>query len=520
MEYKDLTFDQQIEARLTISLSTESAIEWLKSNALKKNLTGFDRGSDELKDFINFYYAKRNDPNLSLAIARYGTHIETLKKLYGSDDPFIKTAILANPLVGPEGFLQIGILDENAAEKLILDPKTTRQQLDALFTNPKIVREFLVKVLNREGKFKDLSEDGIFLSIVRSVSLNPICSEKYDNTILDGFGEYQFGKLADALLSLLLSAPVNQSWALTLNELIVKVSMSHLPDKISANILSRWFDPETKEDADEPSDEMLGGFFWLRKTIAKILLKSHRAEDKKEISPNHQDKAVRLAYYENTSPSELFQTNVFDKNFTYPSWEYRKQYDQDDNQKKFVSACEKYFALDKNDFIDSLIGNLSFWKRNQERALLQDLSWNLAEDEYSSMMVPNNYNARESYMLSKYPQFFNDDDFADVPEELSMDNKIEKINEQLKKIDSRLENLSFEEIVGEQRDYIKNLLDETNEQLENVRINVENRIKENSGENLIQRLINRIEMIEKKQLSSGWMWLIIFLLILILLTKH
>ena len=58
---------------------------------------------------------------------------------------------------------------------------------------------------------------------------------------------------------------------------------------------------------------------------------------------------------------------------------------------------------------------------------------------------------------------FVDDDFADVPEELSQDNKIEKINEQL---------------------------------------------------------IARIEMIEKKQLSSSWMWLIIFLLILILLTKH
>tara|TARA_B100000929_G_scaffold260550_1_gene224845 strand:- start:197 stop:394 length:198 start_codon:yes stop_codon:yes gene_type:complete len=58
---------------------------------------------------------------------------------------------------------------------------------------------------------------------------------------------------------------------------------------------------------------------------------------------------------------------------------------------------------------------------------------------------------------------FVDDNFADVPEELSQDNKIEKINEQL---------------------------------------------------------IARIEMIEKKQLSSRWMWLIMFLLILILLTKH
>ncbi|SVC50643.1 uncharacterized protein METZ01_LOCUS303497, partial [marine metagenome] len=166
MEYKDLTFDQQIEAKLTISLSTESAIEWLKSNALKKKPSVFGDESNKLKDFVNSHYAKRDEPNLSLAVARYGTHIETLKKLYRSDDPFIKMAILANPLVGPKEFsFNIGVLDESAAEKLIFDPKTTAQQLDALFTNPYIDRAFLVKVVNREGKFKDLSEDGIFLSI-------------------------------------------------------------------------------------------------------------------------------------------------------------------------------------------------------------------------------------------------------------------------------------------------------------------------------------------------------------------
>ena len=53
-----------------------------------------------------------------------------------------------------------------------------------------------------------------------------------------------------------------------------------------------------------------------------------------------------------------------------------------------------------------------------------------------------------------------------------------------------------------------------------VQRDVKNEIKEISNENIIQQLIARVEMIEKKQLSSSWMWLIIFLLILILLTKH
>jgi len=51
-----------------------------------------------------------------------------------------------------------------------------------------------------------------------------------------------------------------------------------------------------------------------------------------------------------------------------------------------------------------------------------------------------------------------------------------------------------------------------------VQRDVKNKIKEISNENIIQQLIARVEMIEKKQLSSSWMWLIMFLLILILLT--
>ena len=53
-----------------------------------------------------------------------------------------------------------------------------------------------------------------------------------------------------------------------------------------------------------------------------------------------------------------------------------------------------------------------------------------------------------------------------------------------------------------------------------VQRDVKNKIKEISNENITQQLIARVEMIEKKRLSSSWMWLIMFLLILILLTKH
>ncbi len=516
LEYKHLEPDQQIEAKLTISLSTESSIEWLKSNALKKNPQNFFSGSTDLKDFVNSQYAKRKDPTLSLAVARYGTHIETLKELYRSGDHFIKMAILANSLVGPADYLVCGIIEESEAEKLILDPNTPDDQIHALFTNPNINREFLEKVVKREGDFKDLSDD-MFSNIVIYISLNPICSEKYDDTFMDGYAEYSFGKLPSALFSLISIVPVNRNWAITLKKLLEKLALDWPPNDISLNVKDRWFNPEKKDDQDEASDLVLDSFHYLRKEIAKTFFRHSSSEDTKEISPNHQDQAIREVYYENITPGELFGGGIYKKDFSYPSFEYLDEYDQDAIQEKVVSTCKKYYSLDKDDFLTCLTFNLNFWKRKQERGLLRDLSWHLPNKD-GNMDAPNLYNGRERIMLREYPHFFVDDDFADIPEELSLKNEISKINEKLEQIYSHQE-IQFkevEEIEEEAKNQVKKILDVTNQQLEKVSRD----LNEISEKNIIQQLIDRIETIERKQLSTAWMWLIIILLILILLTKH
>jgi len=515
-EYEHLSYDQQIEAKLTTSLSTESAIEWLKANASKKGSSMLSSNTNNLKDFVNSSYVKRDDPNLSLAVARYGTHIETLKKLYQSDDPVIKMAILANSSIGPEGFLQDGIIEKSEAIKLILDPEVNSDFIKALFSNPHIDREFLTEVVEKENEFKDI-DDNTFTLIIWTIISNPILLEKYDDTIMDGYAEYSFDKLLFSLFSLVSTVPVNKNWAAILQPLLFKITLPYVSDDISLNVIDRWFNPETEDDKGELSDMEKDTFFFLRTEIAKVFLKSH-GNHREKISPNHQDKAIRLAYYENTKPTEFFDWGIANKDFEYPSFESLDECDLNETQEKVVSTCKKYFELDKEDFVDSLIDNLSFWKRKQERELLRDLSWNLpTKDSY--MDHPNHYRAQESYLLSKHPHFFYDDEFANLPEKILQNNKIEKINEKLEQIYSRQE-IPFKEIQDEQRNQIKKILDETNQQLEDVSRDLKSQIKEISDKSIITHLIDRIKIIEKKSLSTAWMWLIIFLLILILLTKH
>jgi len=516
-EYEHLTYDQQIEAKLTISLSTESAIEWLKANSLKTTPSMLSSHTNNLKDFVNSSYVKRDEPNLSLAIARYGTHLETLKKLYQSDDPVIKMAILANSLIGPKGFLRDGVIEKSELIKIIVNPEVNYDFIEALFSNPHIDREFLYEVVAKKNEFKDIDET-TFKLIMWTIIENPIISEEYDDTYLDGSAEYHFNRLLFSLLSLVSTVPVNHNWASILTSLLPKIKLPFFPDDLSLNVIDRWFNPETEDAKGELSDEEKDVFFFLRRDIAKVFLKSAYGEKREKISPNHQDKAIRLAYYGNTKPTEFFGYEIANKDFEYPSFEYLDEYDLNETQEKVVSTCKKYFALDKEDFVDSLIDNLSFWKRKQERELLSDLSWNLpSKDPY--MDHPNHYRSQERYLLSKHPHFFYDDEFANLPEKILQNNKIEKINEKLEQIYSRQE-IPFKEIQDEQRNQIKKILDETNQQLENVSRDLKSQIKEISDKSIITHLIDRIKIIEKKSLSTAWMWLIIFLLILILLTKH
>jgi hypothetical protein len=524
---EELKFQDQIDAQLATALSTESAIEWLKSNAIGKRQDGLFRStSTRLKDIINISYASRDEPSVNLAVAKYGTHIETLKKLYQSDDPVIKMAILANPLIGPEAFMRGGVIEKSEAIKIIKNPEVNWHFIDALFSNPNIDREFLTEVVIKENEFKDIDDD-TFLMIIVAINSNPLIPEKYDDTILDGWAEHSFGRLPDSLIGLLLSVPVNKSWAWLLCDLIPKIKKRY-SGQIKPSVLNRWWDEEkgqgknlTDQKKDKDAECYDDNYFYLRKEIAKILLTSHD-----ELSPAHQDQAVRLAYYETTPPSKMFGYGIFEESFNYPGFKSSNKNNLNETQKKVVSVCENFFAQDKNKFIKSLIGNLSFWEREKERDLLNSLSWNLAEDKSSMMDVPNTYRMYEEDFRKKYPKFFMDDDFAEIPEEMALNHKIVKINERLEKIEKDLENLTSEEAKEEQKYKFKKLLDETNQELENLINSLKYEFIENSNEriqqlaNQIQELVKKILILQTRQTSSVWMWIILLLLVFILFKSN
>lgn len=418
-----LGYKEKIEAKALTQLSNESAIEWLKANAPNENPGIFSACDNEkLRNIVNFCYYKRNETGLLLAIARYGTHLGTLKKLYRSGDKFVKLAVLTNTLVGPSSFMRENVLSENDALEIISNSDSNREMLNALFENPQTNRDFLEKVVSRKDEYETLEDDRLFYIII-ALSKNPIISKQRDDIIMDGYAEYSFNQLNFALVKLLSSVPADQKWAYALGLLIQKIHIPFVPDDITPQLLERW----CIEDQGEKEDPMSSFCFSLRIEVARLLFKSHKREKKEMVNPEHKDKAVRLAYYSSAEPRDIFNSNIDGKDFWYHPFSPRGDSEMSKTQKIIVDKCNVLFALDKNDFVEHLIGNINFWKRKEERNFLHDIAWNLAEDKYSSMMCPNTYNWTEERMLKEYPNFFKDEVTGEHVEDQSIDKKLDQI---------------------------------------------------------------------------------------------
>jgi hypothetical protein len=430
-----LSYKEKIEAKELTQLSTELAIKWLKENCPSKKPNPFSDNNRKLKDVVNFCYFKRNSSKLMLALSRYGTHLKTLKKLYKSGNSFIKLAALTNVFIGPSGFLEEGVLSEDDALEIINGYPATGQMIDALFGNPHINRDFLERVVSKDDQYNNLKDD-VLLHIIWATSGNQILSEKYDDTYLDGGAEYRFNKLPFALLNLLSSVPVNYAWAAALCKLIQKTQIPYVPDELQPELLEKWQIEGRENDTHDPQ---LSSSFWLRVEIAKVLFSSHNDKIKQVITPDHPDKAVRFAYYQDAEPYDMFGEAVLNKGFEYPSIKFLGDNKLNKTEQSIVGKYKKYFSIDGNDFIEHLITNKNFWKKQGERDFLHDLAWNLAKDKSHHMDVPNNLRAQEQRLLRERPQFFKDDENVDISGDQSLEIKIDQINDAIKSFKEHLE---------------------------------------------------------------------------------
>jgi len=512
-----LKYNEKIEAKALTQLSNESAIEWLKINVFSDDQNSSSAcASKEVQDIVNFCYYKRNDPSLMLALARYGTHLSTLKKLYLSSDSTIKLAVLTNPLAGPRyrssGFRRV--LSEDDVLEIIQNYPKNGQILNALLGNPKINRETLGDIIGRKDQYENLDED-LLLHIVSILFKNPVISEqRKDSRIIDpydGLADASFNALNFSILKLLSSVPADKSWAYAFSEIIPKLYVPYTSDEITLDLLERW-------DIDgDVSDPKYAPSFWVRFEIAKLLFNSRDESKKLVISPEHKDKAVRLAYYNSVKPEEMFNVELRFNRFSYARFKHIEEYEVTKEQQLVIDKCIELYKLDGNDFIKYLIENKNFWHWEEDRDFLNDIACNLSKND-SGMMLPNICNWMEERMHKKHPEYFRDLDGSDSEFDEAIEDCIAKISYRIEATEKNIQDKLKLKISDSLQNESDSLIYQIENQISTIRSDLSHESK-NQLDNfdLLGRRINALEeTLKEKNVGVFWKWSVIILLLSIL----
>jgi len=518
-----MDYREKIDAYRLAKASTPEAITWMEENAPGERPRW--RGEGKARHVVEYLLFRRNDSSLNLALAQYGTYAPVLRKLYRTGNKATQLAVMTNMLVGPSEFFgPETALTQDDIVGLIKGFPRTKDHLKAYFENPHIPREPLEHILSREEEFAFI-DDITLCHLVSYLSGNKILSVPRDDTYLDGFDKYMYNRLFFALLKLVGTVPTEQYWAHVLTPIVEKVHLPFIPNELTIETVNRWnIEKPTEEEtltdndddvaADEGEEQLrkrtfdpqLSGSFWLRHALAIRLLRDGHGKTSESITPDHDDKAIRLAYFSACRPHEMFGYFVDEKNFEYPNFKYHKDHDEYLNvdQRKIIDTCNKYFDRDKNDFVEHVIRNENFWRRRQEREFLHTLSWDLAEDPHSSMDVPNTLRAYEARLIKEKPQLFKDDEFVDTTQDASVDDLLRTVIEDIGKINEKLEDTQVGDLLEHQKDLYREIIDETQRRLDSLNRQISNQLEESSVEYFLSSLSQRLLKIEEKIKRPSW----------------
>jgi len=453
----------RIEVSKVLQLTDDQAIQWLEDNPYDNEDTIFSTSSKEIHKIVSYAFSRRESKRLRLAVAQYGSHIYTSQKIYKNGSRIERLAILSNSLIGPMNDRQIfspdGILNYQNANQLLINFQTNPRELEVLANNPHINREWVAGSIKRLSDTNE-NTDEILLYLIHYLVNNPIVNARRDDTFMDGWAEHSYNKLNLALANLLQTVPVTIEWAAVLGRLLETLYLDYVPD-FEVDLIDRWKGPESENDYERISFDIL------REQITiKLIASNHRSEVKDKYTIDHDDLAVRKGLYRSLYPHELFKNSYGRYEFNYTSFKYPDDDKLNESQKTFLEVFNKCVERDKNEFIESLIGNDKFWESSEDRKFLEDIAWHADESSGSSLDVPNFYRAREQYYQENYPTYFEEN--SDDPYEESIEDKITDLQEVITNLKIQIESNNPEDFAQEQRDYIDNFIYEAQNQISGI----------------------------------------------------
>lgn len=338
---------------------------------------------DVERKWLEHLLHRRKNKLIDLGLAQFGYAPRTLRTVFLRGNSGVRSAVLTNPNLFSKYSISPVIDFDNAIIKL------KGHELQKLASNQYLPDEFYISLINRSCYFANLKERD-YMFMLQVLGRNPRMSTPYNYIYLDGLEEYNYEKVFTAAWQLTATAPVTETWAITLAGLLYKAEPPS-PGLDIASLIDRWSPAPT-----EPN-EPYRNYYFLRTRLADLL-------NANEQLLNSNDIALRCSFYRRFSPAE------------FPDW-------------------HTFIARDGETFVQEAVLNLKLWDTPKEREKLSRVAWD-CPDPSSLMSMPNLFRAVEREHKEQHPNWFVDDQGQMV------ENMMQKIESMLIGIENSLRELS------------------------------------------------------------------------------
>ncbi len=289
------------EARLIVACPEYVMAEIKKyADDLKKE--GWLVGDERLEKSL----LARNEPLIDLGLALYASEAEVVAVLYKKSHAKpadqiqerylrgLRIACLSNEVVAAipmraSSEFPKNVLSEKEFERLMTEGEN--DEIIALLSNSNLADEVLTALYKNEGLFASLSDERRHLLVAGSAN-NPRLITNEDSELGLDIGHM---RIRDAIITMLASAPLTESWLFTLRNLLNHLYLSHLDfhfsDERITSVLERWAKvPVTKDEIENCYYTTLSMKDEFRCLVAAIC-GDHLG------SPNAAEVVLRCAYY-------------------------------------------------------------------------------------------------------------------------------------------------------------------------------------------------------------------------------
>lgn len=369
-----------LEAELLAS-PPKAVADFLKQRA--ERLKG-ERFNDDVDERFEAALRERDDPLISLALAKHGQFGAVAKPLFesGSISGAIRLAVLSNATLSSELFSRFPVAlfgsPEKAAEWLVGAPA---EEVSALFENPGLDNGFLRDLLEGAKPFDAIGQEQLAL-FVATLARNERMRTPYDDKHMDGYAEYSHGAVFDAAWKLAGTAPATERWAMALSWLYDRLRTDAFSIDKPLDLAPRWIpDPADTELVEKDAEEVERGWLSHHQGVRKGLGRLALRKDSKlfEALLASDDPALRSAAYADgsLSPEQIGAA-------------YHR-----DGELAFNQAMH----------------NQSLWRTALGRDALRKVAWAVVHnDKHSDLSAANIYNGIRDDFAKSHPDWFKEDD--------------------------------------------------------------------------------------------------------------